>query len=107
MNPGIELHVVYGNGPIGTAVVAALLGRGQRIRVVTRSGAPRYLPPTPGGPARARPTSTTVPAWSITTAGRSNFPRSSAASWPARRPMARSSSRWRISTCTAHTAVCR
>src|SRR5215210_5661700 len=40
-----ELHVVYGNGPVGTAVVAALLQQGTRVRVVTRSGARKDLPP--------------------------------------------------------------
>jgi nucleoside-diphosphate-sugar epimerase len=39
-----ELHVVYGTGPVGTAVIAELLGQGKRVRVVTRSGARKHLP---------------------------------------------------------------
>jgi nucleoside-diphosphate-sugar epimerase len=41
-----ELHVVYGNGPVGTAVVDALLEQGKRVRVVTHSGARKHLPAT-------------------------------------------------------------
>jgi nucleoside-diphosphate-sugar epimerase len=41
-----ELHVVYGNGPVGTAVVEALLEQGKRVRVVTHSGARKHLPAT-------------------------------------------------------------
>src|SRR5689334_165611 len=44
MSAAPELHVVYGNGPVGTAVVEALLGQGKRARVVTRSGARKHLP---------------------------------------------------------------
>jgi nucleoside-diphosphate-sugar epimerase len=40
-----EFYVVYGNGPVGTAVVEALLGQGKRVRVVTHSGASKGLPP--------------------------------------------------------------
>jgi uncharacterized protein YbjT (DUF2867 family) len=39
-----ELHVVYGSGPVGTAVVETLLGQGKRVRVVSRSGARKHLP---------------------------------------------------------------
>jgi nucleoside-diphosphate-sugar epimerase len=39
-----ELHVVYGSGPVGTAVVETLLGQGKHVRVVTRSGAHKHLP---------------------------------------------------------------
>jgi nucleoside-diphosphate-sugar epimerase len=39
-----ELHVVYGSGPVGTAVVETLLEQGKQVRVVTRSGAPKHLP---------------------------------------------------------------
>src|SRR5687768_16422141 len=39
-----ELHVVYGSGPVGTAVVEALLAQGKRVQVVTRSGARKHLP---------------------------------------------------------------
>lgn len=39
-----ELHVVYGTGPVGTAVIELLLAQGQRVRVVTRSGARKHLP---------------------------------------------------------------
>jgi nucleoside-diphosphate-sugar epimerase len=40
-----DFHVVYGSGPVGTAVVETLLERGQRVRVVTHSGKRRHLPP--------------------------------------------------------------
>jgi nucleoside-diphosphate-sugar epimerase len=40
-----ELHVVYGSGPVGTAVVETLLRQGKRVRVVTRSGARKQLAP--------------------------------------------------------------
>ncbi|HEY8597417.1 MAG TPA: NAD-dependent epimerase/dehydratase family protein [Thermomicrobiales bacterium] len=46
MQTATELHVVYGNGPVGSAVIATLLGQGKRVRVVTRSGARKGLPPT-------------------------------------------------------------
>jgi nucleoside-diphosphate-sugar epimerase len=36
--PDNELHVVFGAGPIGLAVVAELLARGKTVRVVNRSG---------------------------------------------------------------------
>lgn len=39
-----ELHVIYGNGPVGTAVIEMLLAGGKRVRVVTRSGARKHLP---------------------------------------------------------------
>jgi nucleoside-diphosphate-sugar epimerase len=39
-----ELHVVYGTGPVGTAVIELLLAQGKRVRVVTRSGARKHLP---------------------------------------------------------------
>jgi nucleoside-diphosphate-sugar epimerase len=39
-----ELHVVYGSGPVGTAVVETLLEQGKRVRVVTRSGVRKHLP---------------------------------------------------------------
>ena len=39
-----ELHVVYGSGPVGTAVVETLLEQGKQVRVVTRSGARKHLP---------------------------------------------------------------
>jgi nucleoside-diphosphate-sugar epimerase len=38
------VHVVYGSGPVGTAVVETLLEQGQRVRVVTHSGKRRHLP---------------------------------------------------------------
>jgi nucleoside-diphosphate-sugar epimerase len=41
--PG-ELHVVFGSGPVGQAVVATLLGQGKHVRVISRSGARRSLP---------------------------------------------------------------
>jgi nucleoside-diphosphate-sugar epimerase len=39
-----ELHVVYGSGPVGTAVVESLLAQGKPVRVVTHSGARKHLP---------------------------------------------------------------
>lgn len=39
-----ELHVVYGSGPVGTAVIELLLAQGKRVKVVTRSGARKHLP---------------------------------------------------------------
>jgi nucleoside-diphosphate-sugar epimerase len=39
-----ELHVVYGSGPVGTAVVETLLEQGKQVQVVTRSGARKHLP---------------------------------------------------------------
>lgn len=44
METAAELHVVYGNGPVGTAVVETLLAQGKRVRVVTHSGARKHLP---------------------------------------------------------------
>jgi nucleoside-diphosphate-sugar epimerase len=40
-----ELHVVYGTGPVGTAVIELLVAQGKPVRVVTRSGARKHLPP--------------------------------------------------------------
>ncbi len=34
----MELHVIVGAGPVGTAVATQLLAQGQQVRVVTRSG---------------------------------------------------------------------
>jgi nucleoside-diphosphate-sugar epimerase len=39
-----ELHVVFGNGPVGLAVVDTLIAQGKKVRVVSRSGARRSLP---------------------------------------------------------------
>lgn len=39
-----ELHVVFGSGPVGRAVVGELVGRGVRVRVVNRSGEVGGLP---------------------------------------------------------------
>src|SRR5687767_13536160 len=39
-----ELHVVFGSGPVGLALVDALLARDKRVRVVSRGGARRSLP---------------------------------------------------------------
>ena len=44
MSVASELHVVFGSGPVGLAVVETLLAQGKRIRVVSRSGARRSLP---------------------------------------------------------------
>lgn len=40
-----ELHIIYGGGPVGTAVSEILAAQGKRVQVVTRSGARRHLPP--------------------------------------------------------------
>jgi nucleoside-diphosphate-sugar epimerase len=45
MTPMNELHVVYGTGPVGTAVIKLLVAQGKPVRVVTRSGARKHLPP--------------------------------------------------------------
>jgi nucleoside-diphosphate-sugar epimerase len=44
MSTQIEHHVVYGTGPTGRAVIAALLRRGKSVRVVTRHGQRGDLP---------------------------------------------------------------
>jgi nucleoside-diphosphate-sugar epimerase len=44
MSSDMERHVVYGTGPTGRAVIAALLRRGKQVRVVTRSGQRGDLP---------------------------------------------------------------
>ncbi len=44
MTPSTELHVVYGTGPVGTAVIETLVAQGKQVRVVTRSGARKHLP---------------------------------------------------------------
>ena len=41
-----ELHVVYGTGPVGTAVIETLVAQGKPVRVVTRSGVRKHLPPS-------------------------------------------------------------
>ena len=41
-----ELHVVYGTGPLGRAVVEELVRRGKTVRVVSRSG---MMPEAPQG----------------------------------------------------------
>ena len=50
MTPGTcwvnERHVVYGTGPVGTAVIETLVAQGKEVRVVTRSGARKHLPPS-------------------------------------------------------------
>ncbi len=38
MLPRDELHVVFGTGPVGLAVMRELLGQGKRVRLVNRSG---------------------------------------------------------------------
>jgi nucleoside-diphosphate-sugar epimerase len=38
MNPNNDLHVVLGTGPIGLAVMEALVARGKRVHMVNRSG---------------------------------------------------------------------
>jgi nucleoside-diphosphate-sugar epimerase len=38
MNPHDELHVVFGTGPVGLAVMRALLAQGKHVRLVNRRG---------------------------------------------------------------------
>src|SRR4051794_30371571 len=38
MNSANELHVIFGTGPVGLAIMDELLVRGKRIRMVNRSG---------------------------------------------------------------------
>lgn len=42
--PQSEKHVIYGAGPVGTAVARTLAAQGKRVSVVTRSGARKHLP---------------------------------------------------------------
>jgi len=44
VNTSSELHVVFGSGPVGQAVVETLLAQGRPVRVVSRSGTRRSLP---------------------------------------------------------------
>lgn len=44
MNTSGELHVVFGSGPVGQAVVETLLAQGKPVRAVSRGGARRSLP---------------------------------------------------------------
>jgi uncharacterized protein YbjT (DUF2867 family) len=46
MTSSNELHVVYGTGPVGTAVIDTLVAQGKQVRAVTRSGARKHLPPS-------------------------------------------------------------
>jgi nucleoside-diphosphate-sugar epimerase len=41
MTDNEELHVVFGTGPVGMAVMGALMQRGKRVRMVNRSGRAR------------------------------------------------------------------
>lgn len=36
--PNHDLHVVFGTGPVGWAVMAALVAQGKRVRLVNRRG---------------------------------------------------------------------
>jgi nucleoside-diphosphate-sugar epimerase len=40
MSSNQELHVIFGSGPIGAAVMRELVRKGKRVRVITRSGKP-------------------------------------------------------------------
>ena len=39
-----ELHVVFGTGPLGRAVIEALVARGKTVRAVNRSGKMEHAP---------------------------------------------------------------
>jgi nucleoside-diphosphate-sugar epimerase len=41
-----EVHVVFGSGPVGLAVVETLMAQGKQVRVVSRSGSRRSVPET-------------------------------------------------------------
>jgi nucleoside-diphosphate-sugar epimerase len=45
MTSASELHVIYGSGPVGTAVAEILVAERKRVRVVTHSGARKHLSP--------------------------------------------------------------
>lgn len=47
MTAPLELHVIFGTGPVGTTLARELLGRGKRVRLVNRSG--RSPEPLPAG----------------------------------------------------------
>ncbi len=53
MSPEDELHVVFGSGPLGLAVVRALAARGRQVRVVNRSGRAAVAPGVEVRPADA------------------------------------------------------
>ena len=38
MSDNEELHLVFGTGPVGLAVMDELVGKGKRVRMVNRSG---------------------------------------------------------------------
>ena len=44
MNNNTELHVVFGTGPLGRAVIRELVAQGKRVRVVNRSGKLQDVP---------------------------------------------------------------
>ncbi len=44
MSAAGEVHVVFGSGPVGLAVVDTLIAQGKQIRVVSRSGSRRAVP---------------------------------------------------------------
>ena len=39
-----ELHIIFGTGPVGTAVMEELLQRGKQVRMINRSGNMENLP---------------------------------------------------------------
>ena len=41
MSDNSELHVVFGTGPVGLAVMDDLVGKGKRVRMVNRRGRAR------------------------------------------------------------------
>jgi uncharacterized protein YbjT (DUF2867 family) len=38
MTDKVEFHLVFGTGPVGLAVMDELVGKGERVRMVNRSG---------------------------------------------------------------------
>jgi nucleoside-diphosphate-sugar epimerase len=44
MTSSSELHVVFGTGPVGTALIEILVAQCKQVRVVTRSGTRKQLP---------------------------------------------------------------
>ena len=111
MTDNNELHVVFGSGPVGMAVMDELVSRGKRVRMVNRSGranVPEGVEVVGGDatdPAFTRDVNVGASVVYFATGPPYNkwpelFPRWKPACWRERRRPGRSSSRWRTSTCT-------
>jgi hypothetical protein len=100
MTDNEELHVVFGTGPVGMAVMDALMQRGKRVRMVNRSGRARVPDSVEvlGGNAtdetfarEASEGASTSPSTRPTTSGPSCSPRCRQECWRERRALGRSS----------------